>query len=104
MPRLEWSFFMPAEDHKQLKWLKAYCQSRLTSWGQIIYVIIIIGMAISSVGTQISAYFLPSFILALLITSYILSLFFRPKVEAYRILPPSPKAGMANRLTSSGIT
>jgi len=93
MPRQEWSFLMPAEDHKQVKWFFAYCQSRLTMWGIIIFMIIFVGTAISSVGTHISAYFLPSFILALLITSHLLSLFFRPKIEASRILPPSIHAG-----------
>ena len=93
MPRVEWSFFLPAEDHKQVKWFFAYCQSRLTVWGSIVFLIIIVGLAISSVGTHISAYFLPSFILALLMTSYFLSFFFRPKIEAYRILPPAVNAG-----------
>lgn len=93
MPRVEWSFLLPAEDHKQVKWFLAYCQSRLTVWGLAIFLIIIVGLAISSVGTQISAYFLPSFILSLLITSYGLSLFFRPCVEAQRILPPAVNAG-----------
>ena len=76
MPRVEWSFLLPAEDHKQVKWFLTYCKTRLTPWGIIIFVITLVGIAISSVGTQISAYFLPSFILALLITAYILSLFF----------------------------
>ncbi len=93
MPRVEWSFFLPAEDHKQVKWFLAYCQSRLTIWGQIIFVTIIFGLAISSVGTHISAYFLPSFISALLLTSYFLTLFFHPKIEAHRILPPAVNAG-----------
>ncbi|MBN1869834.1 MAG: DUF58 domain-containing protein [Candidatus Omnitrophica bacterium] len=93
MPRVEWSFFLPAEDHKQVKWFLTYCYSRLTIWGIIIFVATVIGIAISSVGTQISAYLLPSFILALMITAYFLSLFFRPKVEAYRILPQKISAG-----------
>ena len=93
MPRVEWSFFLPAEDHKQVKWFLSYCYSRLTTWGIIIFVITVVGIAISSVGTQISAYFLPSFILSLLITSYFLSLFFRPKIEAHRILPHKISAG-----------
>lgn len=93
MPRVEWSFLLPAEDHKQIKWFMAYCQSRLTPWGQIIILIILAGCAVSSVGTQISAYFLPSFMLSLLLTAYFLSLFFRPKISAYRILPPTPSAG-----------
>ncbi|MCK5082698.1 MAG: hypothetical protein KAR31_07305, partial [Candidatus Omnitrophica bacterium] len=93
MPKVEWSFFLPAEDHKQVKWFFAYCQSRLTAWGRIIFMVILVGMAVSSVGTHISAYFLPSFILALLITSYCLSFVFRHKIEAYRILPPAVNAG-----------
>jgi len=93
MPRVEWSFFLPAEDHKQVKQLMAYGQSRLTPWGQIIFIIIIVSISISSIGTQISAYFLPSFILALILTAYFLSLFFRPHVSARRILPPTPSAG-----------
>ena len=93
MPRKEWSFFLPAEDHKQVKWFLAYCHSRLTPWGQIILTVSVVGMAISSVGTMISAYLLPSFILALTLTSYFFSLFFRPRVEAYRLLPPAPRAG-----------
>ncbi|HQP10416.1 MAG TPA: DUF58 domain-containing protein [Candidatus Omnitrophota bacterium] len=93
MPRVEWSFLLPAEDHQQVKWFLAYCQSRLTAWGNIIFLIILAGMAIASVGTHISAYFLPSFILALLMVSYFLSLFFRPHIEARRILPSAVKAG-----------
>lgn len=93
MPRQEWSFFMPAEDHKQIKWLFAYFQYRFTPWGQVIHLVIMLGIAMSSVGTQISAYFLPSFILALILTAYFLSLFYRPKIEAYRVLPPFPSAG-----------
>ena len=93
MPRVEWSFFLPAEDHKQVKQLMSYAQSRLTPWGQILFTVSIVGCAVSSIGTQISAYLLPSFILALLITSHILSLFFRPKISAQRILPPTPSAG-----------
>jgi len=88
MPRVEWSFLLPAEDHKQVKWLLTYCQTRLTAWGVMIFLVTFAGAAVSSVGTQIAAYFLPSFILALIIVSYFLSLFFRPKVEAARILLP----------------
>ena len=93
MPRVEWSFLMPARDHQQVKWLMTYGQSRLTPWGQILFAASIAGCFVSSIGTQISAYFLPCFILSLLITSYLLSLFFRPSVSAYRILPPTPSAG-----------
>jgi len=93
MPRVEWSFLLPAEDHKQVKRMLAYSQSRLTPWGNIIFLISIVGCAVSSIGTHISAYFLPSFILSLLITSHLLSLFFRPKISAYRTFPPSPSVG-----------
>ena len=93
MPRQEWSFLMPAEDHKQVKRFLAYCHSRLTVWGIALFMITVVGTAISSVGTQISAYFLPSFILSLLITAQVLSLFFRPKIEAQRHLPPVINAG-----------
>lgn len=93
MPRKEWSFFLPAEDHKQVKWFLTHCRSRLTPWGQIILTVIVIGIAISSVGTMISAYLLPSFILSLTLSAYFLSLFFRPRVEARRLLPPAPRAG-----------
>lgn len=93
MPRREWSFLMPAEDHSRVKQYLTYCQYRYTPWGLIIVLVSFVACAISSVGTQISAYLLPSYIIALLITSYFLSLFFRPKVSAYRILPPAPGAG-----------
>lgn len=93
MPRQEWSFLMPAEDHTQVKWFLTYCQSRLTVWGIVLFLITVVGTAISSVGTHISAYFLPSFILSLLITAQLLSLFFRPKIEARRIMPPVINAG-----------
>ncbi len=93
MPRLEWSFLMPAEDHHQVKWLMAYFHYRLTPWGVIILPAVGIGLAVSSVGTQIAGYLLPSYILALLITAYGISLFFRPRVRAYRVLPPAPSAG-----------
>src|SRR3989338_7649329 len=93
MPKVEWSFLLPAEDHKQLKSLMAYSQSRLTPWGQAIVSAGIFSIGISSVGTQIAAYFLPCFILALFITSYILTLFFKPKIEAKRMLSATIAGG-----------
>lgn len=86
MPRVEWSFLLGAEDHKQVKHFLSFAQSRFTPWGQAIITAGIFSLGISSVGTQIAAYFLPSFILALFIMAYILALFFRPNVELKRIL------------------
>ena len=93
MPRLEWSFFMPAEDHYRFKWCLTWLKYRFTSWGLIILLIIVIGLAISSVGTQISAYLLPSYIFAFLLTAYFFSFFFSPKVRVQRILPGPLSAG-----------
>lgn len=93
MPRQEWSFLMKAEDHRQVKWLLSYLKAKFTVWGQIIFGMILVGLAISSVGTQIAAYFLPSLIFALFLISWFLSFFFRPQLQALRILPPSPTAG-----------
>ncbi len=93
MPRVEWSFFLPAEDHHQFKRLLAFIQSRFTPWGQAIFSVGLFGLGISSVGIQSFAYFLPSFVLALFVTSWLLSLFARPRVEARRILSPTTAGG-----------
>lgn len=93
MPRQEWSFFMKPEDHRQVKWLLSFLQAKFTVWGRIIFGMILVGMAISSVGTQIAAYFLPSLIFALFLVSALLSLFSRPKLEAVRALAGNPVAG-----------
>lgn len=93
MPRPEWSFFMPAEDHKRLKWLQSFLQAKLTRWGQIIFSMIFIGLSLSSVGTQISAYFFVSFIWALMITSFLLSFFFKPTIRASLCAASKPTAG-----------
>ncbi len=93
MPRREWSFFMPAEDHVAIKRFLAFLRSRMTPWGQIILAVILPGMVIASGKTQLSAYLFPSFILALLLTSFLLSLLFRPRLSAVRVLPPPPQAG-----------
>jgi len=94
MPRVEWSFFLPAEDHKQLKQFVSSARSRLTLWGQAIFSVGLFGIGISSVGTQIAAYFLPSFILALFLTAWVLTLFSRPKVEAKRLLSATSAGGV----------
>ena len=93
MPKIEWSFFLPAEDHRQLKSFMVFTHSRFTPWGQAILGAGIFSVGISSVGTQIAAYFVPSFVLALLITSYLLTLFFKPRIEAKRILSPTTAGG-----------
>lgn len=93
MSRPEWSFFMLPEDHKQVKWAQSFLQAKLTVWGQIIFGIFLVGLAISSVGTQISAYYFVSFVLALFITALFLTTFFKPQVVAVRILPTTPTAG-----------
>ena len=95
MPRTEWSFLMRPEDHTEVKWLLSFLKAKFTVWGQIIFGMILVGMAMSSVGTQVSAFFLPSLIVALFITAGTLSLFFKPSVEAVRILPNTPTAGGA---------
>ncbi len=93
MSRPEWSFFMLPEDHKEVKWAQSFLQAKLSVWGQIIFGMLLVGLAISSVGTQISAYYFVSFVLALFLTALFLTTFFKPKVVAVRILPATPTAG-----------
>ncbi|MCC6759049.1 MAG: DUF58 domain-containing protein [Candidatus Omnitrophica bacterium] len=93
MPRPEWSFFMLPEDHKEVKWSMSFLRAKFTSWGQIIFGLILVGTAISSVGTQIAAYYFVSLVSALFFTSLFLSSFFKPKLSAVRSLPPTPTAG-----------
>jgi uncharacterized repeat protein (TIGR01451 family) len=92
-PRPEWSFFMLPEDHREVKWTMSFARAKFTVWGQMIFGVIIVGMAISSVGTQVAGYFFVSLIWALFLTSVFLSLFFKPSVTAVRSLPPTPTAG-----------
>jgi len=91
--RPEWSFFMLPEDHKEVKWTMSFFRAKFTVWGQIIFGLILVGMAISSVGTQVAGYFFVSLIWALFLTSAFLSSFFKPTVTAVRSLPPTPTAG-----------
>lgn len=93
MPRLHWSFFMPAQDHRFIKWLFVYFQARLTQSGKIVFGAIFIGAAMAAPGTFISAYLLPCFCLAFLITAFVFSLFYCPKVTALRLIPAYPTAG-----------
>ncbi len=93
MARLHWSFFMPAQDHRFIKWMFVYFQARLTQAGKIIFGVIFIGAAMAAPGTYISAYRLPCFCLAFLLTAFIFSLFFRPQVTALRQISSFPTAG-----------
>ncbi len=93
MPRPEWSFLMLPEDHKEVKWTQSFLQAKFTVWGQIIFGMVLVGMAISSVGTQVSGFFFVSLVSALFLTSLFLSLFFKPTVSAIRSLPLTPTAG-----------
>lgn len=93
MPRVEWSFFLPAEDHRQFKRFLSFIQSRLTPWAQAIFSVSLFGLGIASIGTQSFAYFLPCFILALALTAGILALFSRPQVEARRVLSATTAGG-----------
>jgi uncharacterized protein (DUF58 family) len=93
MPKVEWSFFMPAEDHRQLKKLTAILMARLTPWGRAIAGAGLFSMVITSVGTQIAAYLLPSFLVAAFLTATLLTLSSMPEVEARRILLPTVAGG-----------
>ncbi len=93
MPRPEWSFLMRAEDHKEVKWSQSFLQAKFTVWGQIIFGLIIIGMTISSVGTQIGGYLFVSLVSALFLTASFLTAFFKLKVTAVRSFPFIPTAG-----------
>jgi uncharacterized protein (DUF58 family) len=93
MPRPEWSFFMPAQDHMRLKWFLSFIGAKLTIWGQIIFGMVLVGMSVSSVGTQISAYYFVSLVWALFFTAYFLSLFFKPNVHVTRTCMPTATAG-----------
>ncbi len=93
MPRPQWSFLMLPEDHKEVKWLISFARAKFTVWGQIIFGMFLVGLAISSVGTQIAAYYFVSFVWALFVSSLFLTTFFRPVVEAKRLLPSTVTAG-----------
>ncbi len=93
MPRPEWSFFMLPEDHKEVKWTQSYLQAKFTVWGQIIFGMTFVGMAVSSVGTQTCAYFFVALVWALFFTSLLLSWFFKPTITLSQYLPPTPTAG-----------
>ncbi len=93
MPRLQWSFLMLPEDHKEVKWALSFIDAKLTVWGQIIFGLILVGIAISSVGTQVAAYYFVSLVWALFISSLFLTTFFKPTVVAKRYLPSNLKAG-----------
>ncbi len=77
----------------QLKWFLSYINAKLTPWAQIIFSLIFIGMAVSSIGTQISAYLFISLVWALFFTSWLLSLCFKLPLNVTRSLMPSPTAG-----------
>src|SRR5262245_25219506 len=93
MPRHIWSFLMPVEDHTFMKRFLAYYNARFSTWGKILVGVAFLGSGAAAPGTHLSAYLLPSFILALLISAHLFTLIFRPNVSARRIMPPSPGAG-----------
>lgn len=92
MRRPKYSFFMPPEDHFFIKRAVVYTRLWFTDTGRILVAVSFAGMMVSSPGLQISAYLLPSFILALFITAFIFSFFNKPKITAERILPSWPCA------------
>lgn len=93
MPRPEWSFLMLPEDHREVKWALSFLRSKFTPWGQIIFGMVLVGMAISSVGTAVAGYFFVSLVCALFITASLLTACVRPRVKATRLMPPTPTAG-----------
>lgn len=84
---------MKAEDHFFVKRGLTYYRAWFSPSGKILFWIGLIGAGISSPGLHISAYLMPSFALALLVTALVFSAFFRPKITAQRILLTSPNAG-----------
>ena len=93
MPRRKYSFFMPAEDHLFIKRAVVYTRMWFTDSGRILCGIGFVGIMVSSPGLHISAYLLPSFIITLFMTAFMFAFFSKPKIEAKRLLPPSPCAG-----------
>ncbi len=92
MPRRQWSFLMPAEDHFFVKWFLTYFHVWFTPEGKILFVTTLIGVSMASPGLYISAYLFPCFTLTLLIMAFSLSFFFRPRITLLRQLPSPPSA------------
>jgi uncharacterized protein (DUF58 family) len=85
---------MPVEDHHFIKRLMSYTEARLSTWGKILTAAAFLGAGAASPGTHISAFLLPSFIIALMLTALIFSYLYRPKrLSVRRHLPPPPATG-----------
>jgi len=93
VPRLRWSFLLPARDHSFIKVFTALSYSWLTPYGMILTTSLFISIGIASPGLHISAYLLTSLILALLLAALLFSVFFIPDVEVYRRISSIPSAG-----------
>jgi len=84
---------MPVEDHSFMKRFLAYYHARFTVWGKILVGISFLGAGASAPGTHLSAYLLPSFIVALLLTAHLFTLIVRPRLTARRVMAAPPAAG-----------
>ncbi len=93
MPKPRWSFFMPARDHSFIKWFSANSYAWLTPHGMTLVTALFVSTGIASPGLHVSAYVMTSIILSILLTAFIASFFFVPKVEVYRRFPNNVHAG-----------
>lgn len=93
MPRRQWSFFMPAQDHFFLKRVLTIFNICFTQSGKILLCTLFVSAAIAAPGLHLSAYLFPCFILPLLLTAVGFSYFFRPQVRLLRQLPGAVSAG-----------
>lgn len=93
MPRTHWYFLLPAQDHRNIKTLVNRFQAWFTQEGKTIITVLLIGFASAAPGLALSAYLLPCFIFGLLFTSWIFAFFFKPNVQARRIINHQPIAG-----------
>jgi len=92
-PRKKYSFLMRAEDHRFIKKYAVYTRIWFTDYGKILLGVLLVSIMVSSPGLHISAYFLPAFIITLLITTIFFAFFSRPQLSVKRLLPPPACAG-----------
>lgn len=93
MPRLRWSFFLPARDHSFIKVFTLLSYSWLTPYGMILTTTLFISIGIASPGLHISAYLFTSILLAFMLSAVLFAVFFIPEVDLFRKFPSIPHAG-----------
>ncbi|MGE0268181.1 MAG: DUF58 domain-containing protein [Candidatus Omnitrophota bacterium] len=93
MPKLRWSFFLPARDHSFIKIFTLLSYSWLTPYGMILTTTLFISIGIASPGLHISAYLFTSILLAFMLSAILFSVFFIPEVTVSRKLLSIPHTG-----------